>query len=158
MKKLIVFDLDGTLAESKSALDAEMTTLLGELMIVYHGVHAEPSPATGGKQLCYSAGVMILAQTHPRTILYRSKDPVLEPKVPQERDGVVANVVFPTGIDRRDDLGMPDRFDIYYGMADSRIGVATMQVPGQLPLSNAPKADAPGATAAAKPLEVRSSR
>ena len=28
MKKLIVFDLDGTLAESKSSLDAEMAALL----------------------------------------------------------------------------------------------------------------------------------
>ena len=28
MKKLIVFDLDGTIAESKSSLDAEMATLL----------------------------------------------------------------------------------------------------------------------------------
>src|ERR1035438_4098241 len=34
MKKLIVFDLDGTLAESKSPLDAEMATLLGALMDV----------------------------------------------------------------------------------------------------------------------------
>ena len=32
MKKLIVFDLDGTLAESKSPLDAEMATLLGVLL------------------------------------------------------------------------------------------------------------------------------
>lgn len=32
MKKLIVFDLDGTLAESKSALDAEMATLLETLL------------------------------------------------------------------------------------------------------------------------------
>ena len=28
MKKLIVFDLDGTLAESKASIDAEMATLL----------------------------------------------------------------------------------------------------------------------------------
>ncbi|MDB5325398.1 MAG: HAD-superfamily hydrolase subfamily [Phycisphaerales bacterium] len=34
MKKLIVFDLDGTLAESKSALDVDMAALLGELMRV----------------------------------------------------------------------------------------------------------------------------
>jgi phosphomannomutase len=34
MKKLIVFDLDGTLAESKSPLDAEMSTLLQGLMSV----------------------------------------------------------------------------------------------------------------------------
>ena len=34
MKKLIVFDLDGTLAESKSALDAEMSALLAALLEV----------------------------------------------------------------------------------------------------------------------------
>jgi phosphomannomutase len=32
MKNLIVFDLDGTLAESKSPLDAEMAVLLGQLL------------------------------------------------------------------------------------------------------------------------------
>ncbi|MCC6651328.1 MAG: HAD family hydrolase, partial [Candidatus Eisenbacteria bacterium] len=32
MKKLIIFDLDGTLAESKASLDAEMATLLGALL------------------------------------------------------------------------------------------------------------------------------
>ena len=32
MKKLIVFDLDGTLAVSKSSLDAEMSTLLHDLL------------------------------------------------------------------------------------------------------------------------------
>src|ERR1043165_3128133 len=32
MKKLIVFDLDGTLAESKAALDAEMATLIHDLL------------------------------------------------------------------------------------------------------------------------------
>jgi hypothetical protein len=34
MKKLIVFDLDGTLAESKSSLDAEMARLLHDLLSV----------------------------------------------------------------------------------------------------------------------------
>jgi phosphomannomutase len=34
MKNLIVFDLDGTLAESKSPLDAEMSTLLGGLLSI----------------------------------------------------------------------------------------------------------------------------
>ena len=32
MKKLVVFDLDGTLAESKSAIDAQMAQLLGRLL------------------------------------------------------------------------------------------------------------------------------
>jgi beta-1,2-mannobiose phosphorylase / 1,2-beta-oligomannan phosphorylase len=43
--------------------------------------------------------------------------------------------VFSKGIDRRDDLGTPDRFDVSYGMADNRIGVARPDVPGKLPSS-----------------------
>jgi len=37
MKKLIVFDLDGTLAESKSSLDSEMAELLYELLGIVRG-------------------------------------------------------------------------------------------------------------------------
>ena len=66
-------------------------------------------------------------------IRYRSAGPVLTPVLPQERRGTVANVVFPTGIDRRDDLGLLDRFDVYFGMADNRIGVARLDVPDFLP-------------------------
>ena len=76
---------------------------------------------------------MVLSNEHPRLIRYRSAEPVLAPVLPQERHGTVANVVFPTGIDRRDDLGSPDRFDVYYGMADNRIGVARLDVPDFLP-------------------------
>jgi predicted GH43/DUF377 family glycosyl hydrolase len=59
---------------------------------------------------------MIFSKEHPLEITYRSKEPVLTPESREERQGVVANVVFPTGIDRRDDLGTPDRFDVYYGI------------------------------------------
>jgi hypothetical protein len=57
--------------------------------------------------------------------------------------GTIADVVFPTAIDRRDDLGAPDRFDVYYGMADDRIGVARLDVPEFLPPGAL--ADPPGA-------------
>lgn len=102
-------------------------------LIVYHGVSEMPGAAAGHHPLCYSAGVMVLSQEHPQIIRYRSVDPVLTPTLPQERDGTVANVVFPTGIDRRDDLGLPNRFDIYYGMADCRIGAARLDMPEVLP-------------------------
>ena len=102
-------------------------------LIVYHGVSEMPQTSKGTHALCYSAGVMVLSKEHPQMIHYRSADPVLTPSLPQERDGTVANVVFPTGIDRRDDIGMPDRFDIYYGMADSRIGAARLELPESLP-------------------------
>jgi predicted GH43/DUF377 family glycosyl hydrolase len=102
-------------------------------LIVYHGVGEVPESNSEVHQLCYSAGVMVLLKTHPRQILYRSQKPVLTPSLPQERQGTVPDVVFPTGIDQRLDLGMPDRFDVYYGMADNRIGVARLDVPDILP-------------------------
>lgn len=102
-------------------------------LIVYHGVSEVPESGNGGHHLCYSAGVMVLAKQHPRVVLYRSVEPVLTPQMPKERWGVVSNVVFPTGIDRRDDLGSPDRIDVYYGMADKRIGAARLDVPQHLP-------------------------
>lgn len=102
-------------------------------LILYHGVNKTDEPDDEGRQLCYSAGVLVLSMEHPRTIVYRSTEPVLQPESPEELRGTVANVVFPTGIDRRDDLGMPDRFDVYYGMADNRIGVARLDLPEVLP-------------------------
>jgi predicted GH43/DUF377 family glycosyl hydrolase len=111
-------------------------------LIVYHAVSEliDPSP---GHTLCYSAGVMVLSTEHPRVIHYRSANPVLTPALAQERSGAVDNVVFPTGIDRRGDLDKPDRFDIYYGMADYRIGVARLDLPDVLPSGGA--ADSPEA-------------
>jgi beta-1,2-mannobiose phosphorylase / 1,2-beta-oligomannan phosphorylase len=62
-------------------------------------------PGNDGRHLCYSAGVMVLSKEHPRVILYRSAEPVLTPDAAAGTHGTIANVVFPTGIDRRDDLG-----------------------------------------------------
>jgi predicted GH43/DUF377 family glycosyl hydrolase len=102
-------------------------------LIVYHGVSDLAQPNSEAHQLCYSAGVMMLSKKHPQVIRYRSAEPVLKPELSQEQSGTIANVVFPTGIDRRDDLGLLDRFDVYYGMADNRIGVARLDVPDVLP-------------------------
>jgi predicted GH43/DUF377 family glycosyl hydrolase len=84
---------------------------------------------------------MVLAETQPSFICYRSKHPVLVPSLEKELHGVVDHVVFPTAIDRRDDLGRPDRLDVYYGMADRSIGVARLMVPEKLELRSV--ADAP---------------
>lgn len=126
MKKLIVFDLDGTLSESKSALDAEMTTLLTALLGI-----VEVAVISGVNWLQFKE--QLLAKEHLRVLRYRSPEPVLTPELPQERWGTIANVVFPTGIDWRDDLGMPNRFDVYDGMADNRISVARLDMPDFLP-------------------------
>jgi beta-1,2-mannobiose phosphorylase / 1,2-beta-oligomannan phosphorylase len=123
-------------------------------LIIYHGVseiedrssresRSEDS-SKDAHQLCYSAGVMVLSKTHPQVIRYRSATPVLTPILPQECHGTVAHVVFPTGVDRRDDIGLPERYDVYYGMADYRIGVARLDLPDVLPPGGL--ADPPEAT------------
>ncbi|AMR29993.1 glycosidase [Mucilaginibacter sp. PAMC 26640] len=104
-------------------------------LLIYHGVHVTRTLSDDPRNLVYSAGLMILDVDHPQRILYRSAHPIISPETADERTGQVANVIFPTGIDRRDDLGMPNRFDIYYGMADNCIGVARLTLPDELPKS-----------------------
>ena len=102
-------------------------------MVVYHGVRKHKECTTDQPKYTYSAGVMILSEKAPQKILYRSPEPILTPEIPGETIGTVGDVVFPTGLDRRDDIGQPNRFDVYYGMADSKIGVAKMVIPDNLP-------------------------
>lgn len=70
----------------------------------------------------YAAGVMVHDPQDVARLRYRSARPLLQPELDEERVGTVPNVVFPTGIDVRDDHAA----DVYYGMADSRIGWARL--------------------------------
>ena len=69
LKKLIVFDLDGTLAESKSSLDAEMSALLHRLLEI-----AKVAVISGGdwpqfeKQLLASGGADARESGIPRKV------------------------------------------------------------------------------------------
>ena len=91
-------------------------------MSLFHAVDVLDFEAVKPK-FRYSAGIMIHDAQHPEQIIYRSPKPVLTPETDAEMKGIVDNVVFPTGIDPRPDLG--ERvFDVYYGMADYKIGGA----------------------------------
>jgi len=98
-------------------------------LVIYHGVSGQLDDSR--RRLRYSAGALVLDRRHPDEIAYRSRRPTLSPDK-NEREGVVPNVVFPTGIDQRTDIGRPDRVDVYYGMADDRIGVASLTIPARL--------------------------
>jgi beta-1,2-mannobiose phosphorylase / 1,2-beta-oligomannan phosphorylase len=102
-------------------------------LFLYHGVCEALHKSDSAGKLSYSAGLLVLDEKLPHLIRYRSPEPVLAPDLPKERQGIVPNVVFPTAIDRRGDLGLPGRFDVYYGMADNRIGVARLDLPEHLP-------------------------
>ena len=92
-------------------------------LIVYHGVTAGPNPDAGPKNpVRYVAGVMILHPDDVSRVVARTASPLLVPETADEREGIVGNVVFPTGIDVRD----AGRADVYYGMADFKIGAARL--------------------------------
>jgi beta-1,2-mannobiose phosphorylase / 1,2-beta-oligomannan phosphorylase len=93
-------------------------------LALFHGVDLLDNSGAKPK-FQYSAGIVIHDLERPDRVLYRSPKPVLAPETEFERKGIVDNVVFPTAIDPRPDLG-PRVFDIYYGMADYAIGAARM--------------------------------
>jgi predicted GH43/DUF377 family glycosyl hydrolase len=96
----------------------------------YHGVSGFYSndPAVP-KNVCYAAGALVLDAERPAQIRYRSRRTVLEPAQQGEQEGIVSHVVFPTAVDQREN----GRLDVYYGMADSRIGAACTVIPETLP-------------------------
>ena len=102
-------------------------------LFIYHGVTDLAPADSGTHQITYSAGVMVLSKDHPHELLYRSTHPALSPQPSIGPRGTPSNVVFPTGTDRRDDIGQPDRIDVYYGINDFRIAVARLDVPTALP-------------------------
>ena len=61
----------------------------------------------------------------PRRVVYRGDEWVFGPSAAYERAGDVPDVVFPCGWILRDD---GDTLDMYYGAADSAIGLATASV------------------------------
>ncbi len=101
-------------------------------LLIYHGVTKRAASHGALNEFRYSAGLMILDKVDPRIVIYRSAEPLFTLGQSDETTGSKSDVVFPTGIDRRDDLGMPDRFDIYYGMGDTRIGAVTLTLPEAL--------------------------
>lgn len=82
-------------------------------LLIYQGVgHQDPSK--------YKIGAMLLDLKDPTKVLYRSKEPILEPDVFYENEGFKAGVVYPCGaVVKGDDLF------IYYGGADMVSCVAT---------------------------------
>jgi predicted GH43/DUF377 family glycosyl hydrolase len=97
-------------------------------LLLYHGVSGADTPLD--KHVRYCAGAAILDRDDPTRVLYRLPRPILEPEGPAETQGSVPGVVFPTATDRR----VEGHLDVYYGAADTVIGVARLGIPPQLPL------------------------
>ena len=93
-------------------------------LLIHHGVTgSQPrgfDPTT--QKVTYSAGAMLLDADDVTKVLDRTAEPILTPETPDERFGLVDNVVFPTAIEQVGGLHY-----VFYGMADDKIGVARLE-------------------------------
>jgi predicted GH43/DUF377 family glycosyl hydrolase len=81
-------------------------------LLIYHGVDEDH---------VYRLGAALLDLYDPTVVLKRQEAPILEPEEEWERHGDVSNVVFSCGQVMRDDT-----LYVYYGGADTAIGVGTV--------------------------------
>jgi len=91
-------------------------------LLLHHGVSGKLAEGWAPqKEVRYAAGAMLLAADDPSRVISRTAEPLLAPEAAAEVDGLVPNVVFPTAIE---EIGGA-RY-VFYGMADSAIGVARL--------------------------------
>ncbi|MDE2212963.1 MAG: hypothetical protein KGJ34_00270 [Patescibacteria group bacterium] len=69
----------------------------------------------GGGERVFGIEAVLLDLDDPRTIIGRTKGPILVPEEIYERYGVTPDIVFPTGALLEEE----DRLDVYYGSADT---------------------------------------
>jgi len=92
-------------------------------LLLHHGVSGTASESFEDDvhHAVYAAGAMLLDPDDPARVTARSAVPILAPETADEVTGTVSNVVFPTAIEQVD--GTPF---VFYGMADTKIGVARL--------------------------------
>jgi beta-1,4-mannooligosaccharide/beta-1,4-mannosyl-N-acetylglucosamine phosphorylase len=95
---------------------------------IYHGVATHFGSAN-----IYQAGVILLDLEDPSKVLGRCRCNILEPRESWELTGQVPNVVFPCGIivenADADGFALPEsEVKVYYGAADTVVGLATATV------------------------------
>lgn len=81
---------------------------------IYHGVDEDYT---------YRLGAILLDKRNPEELLFRTRDPFLEPLEKYECNGLVPNVVFSCGAIMRN-----ERVLVSYGCADTVIGVSTFSI------------------------------
>jgi predicted GH43/DUF377 family glycosyl hydrolase len=138
-ESVLVLTPDGTWGQLKNGGGTPPVRIAEGWLSFFHGVDGQRDEAGAYTGMRYSAGIVVHDYERPHHVLYRSPEPVFYPQTSDELRGMVHNVVFPTAIDVRPDAG-PRDYDVYYGMADSRIGRVRVEL-GASTLASGGKAD-----------------
>lgn len=85
-------------------------------LMLYHGVRRTASGSL------YRLGAALLDREHPDKVIARGDEWIFGPEASYEHHGDVGNVVFPCGMTLLPD---GDTIHLYYGAADTSIGLAT---------------------------------
>jgi predicted GH43/DUF377 family glycosyl hydrolase len=88
-------------------------------LVIYHGVRRHAAGLT------YRVGLALFDLDAPDRLLCRGDEWIMAPHAPYEKSGDVDNVVFPCGYTLDED---GDTLNLYYGAADTTIGLATGSV------------------------------
>ncbi|MCD4693637.1 MAG: glycoside hydrolase family 130 protein [Calditrichales bacterium] len=86
------------------------------ILVIYNGAEKTNSGRI------YRTGYAYFSKQDPAKLLYRCSEPFFHPQELSEKTGQVANVVFVEGL-----TFFKGKWFMYYGMADSHIGVAVSQ-------------------------------
>jgi beta-1,2-mannobiose phosphorylase / 1,2-beta-oligomannan phosphorylase len=81
-------------------------------LMIFHGVRIENEIKT------YLASAALLDKNNPQKVIGRLSYPLFYPEEKWEIEGIVNNVVFPTGLSRNG-----DELNIFYGAADDIVGL-----------------------------------
>ncbi|HEY0109666.1 MAG TPA: glycoside hydrolase family 130 protein, partial [Fibrella sp.] len=87
-------------------------------LVLYHGA---------SEQHEYALALALLDTDDPGRLIARSEAPLLTPELPWERNGFFPNVVFSNGWVAHTPTGGPGEWWVYYGAADSGVGLAMLR-------------------------------
>lgn len=85
-------------------------------ILLYHGIDETENHN-------YKVGAALLDRNNPAIVIKRLAYPILAPEMHYEKEGQIANVVFPCG-----SIVQNGTLFVYYGGADSVVGVATIEL------------------------------
>jgi beta-1,2-mannosidase len=97
------------------------------ILLIYNGKNAAVDGAPGIAANAYSDGQALFSTDDPRKLLARTKEPFFKPEEPWEQSGqYAAGTTFAEGL-----VFFEEKWFLYYGCADSRVGVAVFKRPLQ---------------------------